>query len=198
MSLRSLIVLAPLFLATACDRQKDAPAQPANPAPAPQAAPAPGPDGLPRVPGEEAAYIDRSHAGQPAAKIRFTGPDGPRTIGDFKGAVLVNLWATWCGPCVREMPSLDRLAAREAGRLTVLTINQDLPQADDVVQPWWDKASLKTLALYREPKTDFSFEYGGGMLPTTILFRDGREVWRVHGGMEWDGAPAWTLLGEGA
>lgn len=131
---------------------------------------------------------------------QFQGPDGqPLTLAAFKGKpVLVNLWATWCGPCVREMPSLDRLAAKSGDKLQVVAISQDSPQAQDPVPAWWANAKLSTLKLYRDPKTDLGFEFGGGMLPTTVLYdAQGREQWRFFGGMDWESMRAREMLAQG-
>ncbi len=132
------------------------------------------------------------------AKDAFLTPEGkPVTLESFRGRpLLVNLWATWCGPCVKEMPALDRLAARTKGQLQVLTVNQDAKkQAVDPVPDWWAKAHLTNLQLYRDPDNNLGFAFGGGVLPTTILYdAAGREVWRIAGGMDWDGATAASAL----
>src|SRR5204863_7796311 len=72
--------------------------------------------------------LDRSHAGTAAPALAFQGPDGqPARLASFRGRpVLVNRWATWCGPCIVEMPSLEALAARETGNLAILTVSEDL------------------------------------------------------------------------
>jgi thiol-disulfide isomerase/thioredoxin len=73
------------------------------------------------------AGLDRSHAGTPAPDTQFLDPDGePTSLQAFRGRpLLVNLWATWCAPCVTEMPSLDALAARMGDRLQVVAVSQD-------------------------------------------------------------------------
>ena len=128
----------------------------------------------------------------------FVDPAGkPVTLAAFKGQpVLVNLWATWCGPCVKEMPSLDRLAARTKGQLRVLAISQDAAkQAVDPVPAWWAKAGLANLQPYRDGENNLGFAYGGGQLPTTVLYdASGKEVWRVMGDMDWNGPEAAALL----
>ena len=128
----------------------------------------------------------------------FADPAGkPVTLAAFKGQpLLVNLWATWCGPCVKEMPSLDRLAARTKGKLRVLAISQDsLKQADDPVPSWWAKAKLANLEAFRDGENNLGFAYGGGQLPTTVLYdAAGKEVWRVTGELDWNGAKATELL----
>src|SRR6185295_13814584 len=74
--------------------------------------------------------VDRSHKGQSAPDVEFKNPDGGDiSLADFKGTpVLVNLWATWCAPCVKELPTLDKLAAahRDDGQLGVIAISQDM------------------------------------------------------------------------
>ena len=131
----------------------------------------------------------------------FAAPDGkPVTLAAFKGRpVLVNLWATWCAPCVKEMPALDRLAARTQA-VRVLTVNVDMVAQGggaDPVDAWWAKAGLKTLERHRDLKNDLLFAYGGGQLPTTVLYdAGGREVWRATGEVDWDGAAADRLLAE--
>src|SRR4051812_43553835 len=73
--------------------------------------------------------VDRGHKGKPAPDVAFKDPDGGDiSISDFKGTpVLVNLWATWCAPCVKELPTLDKLAQSHDvdGELWVVAVSQD-------------------------------------------------------------------------
>jgi thiol-disulfide isomerase/thioredoxin len=190
LSLRSFIVcLLPALLLAACDRQD-------SKAPQPNAtAAAPAPAG-----GEPAGTLDMAQRGSAMPKDAFTTPEGKATkLADFKGEpLLVNLWATWCGPCVKEMPSLDRLAARTKGKLHVMVVNQDSnKQAVDPVPEWWAKAKLANLQPYRDAENNLGFAFGGGLLPTTVLYdAQGKEVWRISGGMDWDGPRANTLLAD--
>jgi thiol-disulfide isomerase/thioredoxin len=109
--------------------------------------------------------------------------------------VLVNLWATWCGPCVREMPTLDHIADRAGDRLKVLTVSQDAKDVD--IGPTFTKGGFKHLERYRDPDNKLGFAFNTGMLPTTVLYdKDGKEVWRVIGAMDWNGPRANTLLAE--
>src|SRR4051794_30184093 len=78
--------------------------------------------------------VDRSHKGSPAPAAEFGTPDGkPISLAKFRGVpVLVNVWATWCAPCVKELPTLDKLAAahRIDAALGVVAISEDEgPQA---------------------------------------------------------------------
>ncbi len=146
---------------------------------------------------ERVGTIDRSHKGEAAPTAPFKAPDGKTvTLADFRGKpVLINLWATWCAPCVREMPTLDALAVRAGDKLQVLVVSQDLEGAAKVT-PFFEKAKFKALQPYLEPDVALSTGYGVN-LPTTILYdAQGREVWRVSGDMEWDGETAATWIAE--
>ncbi|CAN5238838.1 hypothetical protein BH09PSE3_BH09PSE3_13160 [soil metagenome] len=190
--MRAVIALLPLALLAACDRQSST-------APQPNASANVAESAKPAEP-ETAGTLDISQRGSSAPKEAFNGPDGkPTTLAAFTGKpFIVNLWATWCGPCVKELPSLDRLAVRAGSKLTVLVVNQDdSKQAVDPVPGWWAAHPLPHLALYRDAPNALGFAYASGMLPTTILYdAKGKEVWRVIGGMDWDGPRANTLLAE--
>jgi len=189
-----LLILA---LGTAgCDRAKDADGQAnatvAGESPAADAATT-ADSGEP----ERVGTLDRSKQGQAAPPATFLAPDGKQvSFADFRGKpLLVNLWATWCAPCVREMPTLDRLAVREGDKLQVLVVSQDLEGAEKVT-PFFEKAKFSALQPYLDPDVTLSTTYGVN-LPTTILYdSEGKEVWRVSGDMEWDGETAKTWIAE--
>src|SRR5207342_2804141 len=92
---------------------------------------------------------------QPAPQTGFTDSDGnPATLSDFKGKpTLVNLWATWCQPCLKEMPSLQRLQAKLAGRLTIAAVSQDRA-GGKLVNPFVAEQNLQDLKIYLDPKGD--------------------------------------------
>jgi thiol-disulfide isomerase/thioredoxin len=127
---------------------------------------------------------------QPAPEVSFTDADGnPATFADFKGRpILVNLWATWCEPCLREMPSLDRLRAKFDDKLTVLAISEDRG-GGKIVNPFVAKLELGKLKIYLDPKSDVGRAFGVRGLPTSIVIdAEGRVVGRVEGAAEWDSA----------
>ena len=131
--------------------------------------------------------------------VQFEAPDGKMVqLADFKGKpVLLNLWATWCGPCVAEMPLLETLATREADKVQVLAVSQDM-KGRAVVEKWWSQQGFKTLQPYVDAKADLGFALGGGSLPTTILYDQyGKEVWRMIGAAEWDSAKHMALIEDG-
>ena len=142
--------------------------------------------------------LDRSHVGEPMPEVAFESPDGtPTTLDEYAGTpVLVNLWATWCGPCVEEMPTLDALAAREKGTLTVLTVSQDL-EGETKVDPYFRKAGFKNIQPYLDPENGLNFAYDTGIMPTTVYYdAKGKEIWRVVGGLDWTGEKAQALIAE--
>ena len=141
--------------------------------------------------------LDRTHAGTPAPRAAFSGADGRTlTLAGFAGKpVLLNLWATWCGPCVAEMPTLDRIAAE--GKVRVVAVSQDPPGSVGRIAPYFEKAGLKTLARYTDPALAMSAALDNPSLPTSILYDSrGREVWRMTGGMDWTSPTAHDLLAE--
>lgn len=187
MSFRSTILpLLLLGVLAACDRQNPAPEQA-------RATATPAADTTEKVVVDTIGTLDRSHKGAPAQTLPFQAPDGGQTtIAAFAGRpVLVNLWATWCAPCVAEMPTLDKVAAR----MQVVTISQDM-SGKDKVDPFFAQAGLKNLKPYLDPGLGLSVAYQAS-LPTSILYDSaGKEVWRMTGGMDWTGATATQLLAE--
>ncbi len=152
--------------------------------------------------GENAApryVIDRSKAGSDLPDFMFSDEKGQDvTLARFAGKpILVNLWATWCAPCVAEMPQLDRIAgAYEKSGLQVLTISQDSMGADKVL-PFFNAKGFKHIRPWLDPENSFGFGYGGGVLPTSVLYNGaGKEVARVTGALDWEGDEARALLEE--
>jgi thiol-disulfide isomerase/thioredoxin len=181
------LTLALAFALSGCDREAAQPAQPQE-----------------NSGGEKDALggtLDRSHAGTalPAATVAL--PDGTTLdLAKLAGTpVLLNLWATWCAPCVTEMPMLDALAGDNAGKLRVLTVSQDLKGAE-LVTPFFAEKKFAHLEPWLDPETKLSFAFAesGGVLPTTVLYgADGKELWRVVGGYDWTTAEAKALVAEG-
>ena len=134
---------------------------------------------------------------RPAPEASFTGRDGtPHRLADFRGRfVLVNLWATWCAPCVREMPSLDRLQAKLGSGVVVLAISEDRGGAH-AVEPFLEKLELKDLTIYLDPKSAVGEELEVGGLPTTFLIDDqGRVLGQLEGAAEWDSPKMIAIIG---
>jgi len=179
---RSLTFAATALLA-ACQREAQQPAQNETAATA------------------EAGIKDanRDHKGEAAPSALFAGPDGkPVRLADFKGRpVLVNLWATWCAPCVKELPTLDSLASNRG--LQVIAVSQDTGPHPSVVA-FLKSHRIETLKPYQDSKMALSGALGPDtVLPTSILFdADGKEVWRYVGDLDWTSTEAARLLSEAA
>jgi thiol-disulfide isomerase/thioredoxin len=142
--------------------------------------------------------LDRSHAGTQAPAFAFQDARGqPLTMAAFRGKpTLVNLWATWCAPCIVEMPSLDRLAAREGDALNVVALSQDLDGRAPVTQ-FFGQRGFRDLQANLDPQMQFMSELRLDTLPTTILYdADGREVWRMVGLADWESERVARLLDE--
>jgi thiol-disulfide isomerase/thioredoxin len=175
-----LAVAAPLV--AGCDRQK---------ADAPQA---------PAAETEETKGLDRSHKGEPAPTVKFKNPDGGEfDLAKFKGTpVLVNLWASWCAPCIKELPTLQQLdqAQADEGRLGIIAVSQDMaPQGS--VDAFLGERDIGRFAAYHDPDMKLTSALGVQVMPTTILYdAEGKEVWRYVGDLDWTSQDAARLLAE--
>jgi len=108
--------------------------------------------------------------------------------------LLVNLWATWCAPCVAEMPTLDALAQTQKGRLQVIVVSQDMTGRKDV-DPFFAKYKFKMLQPYLDKDNALPLALKSQTLPVTIFYdSNGKERWRVSGGMDWTGQGASQLV----
>ena len=136
--------------------------------------------------------IDTSEAGALMPAVNLSNPEG-RTLnlGALQGTpVLLNLWATWCAPCVKEMPLLDDLASEYDGRLRVVTASQDMQGAEKVA-PFFAEKGYARLEPWMDPENELSFAIGGGVMPTTVLYDGaGQEIWRVQGDYDWSSEDA--------
>ena len=134
---------------------------------------------------------------RPVPEVRFTDGGGrDLSLDRFRGkVVLLTLWATWCAPCRREMPGLDRLQARLGGDdFEVLALAVDRGGAAKV-KTFLDDLGIERLALYVDSSTRAIRVLGAYGLPTTLLIdRAGNEVMRVVGPTEWDVAEIVDLV----
>src|SRR5271166_4140961 len=124
----------------------------------------------------------------PAPAISFVDLAGNTvSLSEFTGKiVLVNLWATWCEPCLREMPSLERLQSRLGERIAVLAVSEDRG-GNKAVEPFIAKLGLKSVKIYIDPKSEVGHSFAVRGLPTSFLInREGKVLGRVEGAAEWD------------
>ena len=179
--IRSAIVLGSLaVLVSACERKEASPANVTN-----------------AVDPSDPRGEHREQAGKVAPDIELRDADDePATLADARGKpVLVNIWATWCAPCVKELPTLQSVAARP-GAPRVIAVSQDMAPRGSV-DAFLDQNKLADLEVWHDPKMALSSAMGAEVLPTTILYdANGREVWRFVGDLDWMGPEAAKLLSE--
>ncbi len=122
-------------------------------------------------------------------RVGFVDGEGRTlTLAEFRGkVVLLNIWATWCGPCRREMPTLDRLQAKLGGpdvEVVALSIDRDGIQ---VVTDFYAEVGVRHLAVYIDESGEVARQLNAVGVPTTLLIdHEGREIGRHLGPAEWD------------
>jgi len=178
----ALLVALTVPMIAGCDRQK---------ADAPQA---------PATESQEGKGVDRSHKGEAAPTVKFKNPDGGDfDLAKFNGTpVLVNLWASWCAPCIKELPTLQQLeqAHADEGKLGIIAVSQDMaPQGS--VEAFLGERDIGRFAAFHDADMKLSSALGVQVMPTTILYdADGKEIWRYVGDLDWTGPEAAKLLSE--
>ena len=181
--MRVHVLVAVVIALGACQQQQPAQQSAANEAAAAQA------DGM--------KGVHRAFRGKAEPAAAFNGPDGkPVHLADFKGKpLLVNLWASWCAPCVKELPTIDKLA--RSGKVQVLAVSQDDGPHASVIA-FLKGHGISTLKPYQDPKMTLTAALGPDtVLPTSILLdADGKEVWRYVGELDWTSPEAAKLLAE--
>lgn len=133
--------------------------------------------------------------------VAFATADATRReLAAFRGrTVLLNLWATWCEPCKREMPALDRLQAEQGSdRFEVVAVNIDTRNLERP-QAWLDGAGIRSLARYadREAKIFQDLRAAGlaeGMPTTVLIDAKGCRLGRLSGPAEWASPDAVALI----
>jgi thiol-disulfide isomerase/thioredoxin len=172
----------------------------------PAAATQPAPDqpgGLPSGPGinalstgQMAAFVFKK-APEPLPDLLFLdGAGAQRSLKDWHGkVVLLNLWATWCAPCRKEMPALDRLrASLGSDKFDVVALSVDRTGLEGA-KKFLDQIKVQSLELYADPTAKISSQLRVAGLPATLLVdREGREIGRLTGPAEWDSEEAKRLI----
>ena len=154
----------------------------------------------PLVKGEVAAVELRTRP-QPAPQLTFTGPDGqPMTLAALKGkTLLVNLWATWCAPCLKEMPALDALQKEMGGPdFAVVAINIDTRNLDKP-KAWLAENKVTTLPFYSDPQAATfqalrAAHKVEGMPVSIIVDKSGCELGIIQGPADWASADSKALM----
>lgn len=153
---------------------------------------------LPAAAAEPEMSVFKETAGRPLAPELsvMTLDEAPTSLAPYQGKlVLLNLWATWCAPCVKEMPALLRLQQKLGPQgLQVVALSQDRGSAH-VVKPFLAEKKLSELTVLLDPKSATMKALQIRGLPTSILIgRDGKEIGRMEGDYEWDGPEAIALV----
>lgn len=185
----ALLPVILLMVATTggCHKQEAAAPQATAPAEAaPAAAPQP----------SLAVITDNQGKYAPKTKFEDLADGSEKTIADFKGKpLLVNLWATWCVPCVKELPTLAKLSTAEPDKLQVIAISQDM-QGAKVVTPFLKDKGI-AIHAYHDRDNALMMALKEASLPVSILYdAEGKEVWRISGDLDWTGAKAKELLAQ--
>jgi thiol-disulfide isomerase/thioredoxin len=146
--------------------------------------------------GAMAAFVLKANA-EAVPEVSFIDGQGqPRTLKDFRGkVVLLNLWATWCAPCRKEMPDLDKLQAELGSpsfEVVALSVDRSGPEG---ARKFLDSIGTKQLALYADPTARMASTLKAIGMPTTLLIdRDGRELGRLTGPADWHSEDAKALM----
>ncbi len=152
--------------------------------------------GVPAGANPLAAFV-RKVAPEPLPNVAFQNAEGQAvTLESFRGrVVLLNLWATWCLPCRKEMPALDRLqTALGSDTFEVVALSIDRSGVAGA-RKFLDSVGISKLKLYADPTAKLANEFKAIGLPTTLLIdRGGREIGRLIGPAEWDDADAQRLI----
>jgi thiol-disulfide isomerase/thioredoxin len=124
----------------------------------------------------------------PALSLFQQGKENAETVADWKGQVVIlNFWATWCGPCVQEMPSLNALAKQYEGKkLRIIPASQDVT-GFLTIKTFYRRQKLDALPVYWDKDTEAFKALGVTILPISyILGKDGRVIGHVKGGYDWE------------
>ena len=127
----------------------------------------------------------------------FTAEDGStHRLDEFKGrGMVVNMWATWCAPCVAEMPSLDALSRALAPQdIAVLPLSSDRG-GTEVVQRWYQQHGISGLPVLLDPKGAMARAFNARGIPTTVIINTaGKVVARLEGAADWGSPGAEALI----
>lgn len=148
--------------------------------------------------GEMATFVFKAKPAALGEVAFFDATGAQKSLKDWHGRyVLLNLWATWCAPCRKEMPHLDRLQAELGSKdFEVLALNVDRNGVDKA-KAFLQKIGVKALKLYADPSAKAGLQLKAIGMPTTILInRQGLEIGRLIGPAEWDSADAKRLIRE--
>ena len=132
----------------------------------------------------------------PPDGVFLTQDGSAHHLGEFKGhGMVVNMWATWCAPCVAEMPSLAALSKALAPKdIAVLPLSSDRGGAD-AVQAWYKAHGITGLPVLLDPKGALARAFNARGIPTSVIINTGGQVVaRLEGAADWSAPAAQTLI----
>ena len=144
--------------------------------------------------------LDALRHGPPGPKLPAfdfkTAAGEKKTLADYAGqGVVLNFWATWCGPCIKEMPALDQLArAVDGDHIAVLPLSSDRAGAP-AVEAFYKEQGIRSLPVLLDPDGAAARAVGARGIPTTVILdAEGRERQRVEGAVDWSRADVVAAL----
>ena len=149
----------------------------------------------------EVAAVNIASSPNRLPDLAFNDPSGkPVTLADFRGrTVLLNLWATWCVPCRKEMPGLEALQKKIGGpRFEVVAVNIDTRDLDKP-KAWLNEVGVSSLNYYADPSAKIFQDLKGigrafGMPTTLLIDGKGCELGTIAGPAEWASDDALKLI----
>jgi len=192
----ALVGFAAVYVTVGRPDNAASPVKTATPGPAATEVLPKGPGNNPLSQGHMAAFVFRKEP-EALPDVKFQDAEGKeRTLADWRGkVVLLNLWATWCVPCRKEMPALDRLQ-QELGsdKFEVVAVSVDR-KGIEASRKFLDDTKVGKLALYVDQSTRLISDLKAVGLPATLLIdSQGREIGRLLGPAEWDSEDAKRLI----
>jgi thiol-disulfide isomerase/thioredoxin len=189
MAKRLLMVVALILATSACGDGGDK-----GKTEAPQASPTAAADAGTPIDALALNTIDKRFAGTAVPDVRLELPGTGETslaklvAGAGSKRVLVNLWATWCPPCLAEMPALDALAGDKRDALLVVPVSQDM-EGWQAVDGFFSPGKFKILTPVLDQPGSLGEALKARGLPMSVLYgADGKEIWRVAGTPDWASA----------
>ena len=145
----------------------------------------------------EMSRFNFSSSEAPFSNVSFSdSADNTTYLSQFRGRIVVlNVWASWCGPCVMEMPTLDHLQASfSSSDLVVVPISIDRGGAHQAM-PYLNRMGVHTMTPYFDHSNAIGRLLGASRIPVTVIIgRDGNEIGRFIGTTEWDSDEAKSLI----
>lgn len=145
----------------------------------------------------DAASAIEQNMPSPAPDLKFTDASGkPLSLAGYRGSgLVVNIWATWCGPCVAELPTFAAISQSLArNKILILPISVDLDGAK-AVRPFYASHDIRDLPVLLDPDGSATGVLNAEGIPVTIIINpEGQLVGRLDGSANWNSAPTLALV----